>query len=75
MMFEKQKILGRGAVLLFFVLLLFVAAPAHAYLDLAPRQIPVANNLPPAGLIRQIGVALDESHHLHLTPPNAEYAR
>ena len=38
-MFEKRKILGPGAVLLFFALPLFVAAPAHAYLDPATGTV------------------------------------
>ncbi len=38
----------------------------NAGLDLALRQIPVANDPPATRRIRQIGVPLDESRHLHL---------
>ncbi len=38
----------------------------NAGLDLALRQIPVPYDPPPARRIRQIGVPLDESRHLHL---------
>jgi hypothetical protein len=38
----------------------------NAGLDITLRKIPVANNPPPARLIRQIGVHLDESRPLHL---------
>ncbi len=35
-------------------------------MDLALRQIPVAYDLTATRLIRQIGVPLDKSRHLHL---------
>jgi hypothetical protein len=39
MMFETRKTLGQGAVFLLFLVLLFVAAPAHAYLDPASGTV------------------------------------
>jgi hypothetical protein len=43
----------------------FPATSAPYKSNFALRQIPVANNPPPARLIRQIRVHLDESRHLH----------
>jgi hypothetical protein len=39
MMFETRKTLGQGAAFLLFLVLLFVAAPAHAYLDPATGTV------------------------------------
>ena len=43
--------------------------------DLALRQIPVTYDPSPARPVRQIGVHLDESRHLHLNRPRQKTPR